>query len=89
MNKAAGDLHSDLFTTTQKSPERSGVMLQTVSSNQCCKCCYFVDVFSYTRHLLHFCPSWERPPSHVALSGVSVCFSSVNRVFFVVFLDEG
>ena len=44
------------------------IMLKTVSFNQCCKYCYFVDVFSYTLHLLHFCPSWERDPSHMALS---------------------
>ena len=28
----------------------------------------------YTWHLLHFCPSWERDPSHVALSEVSTFF---------------
>ena len=32
------------------------------------------DVMLYTWHLLHFCPSWERDPSHVALSEVSMFF---------------
>ena len=40
---------------------------ETVSFNQCCKYCYFAEVPSYTRHLLHFCPSREWDPSHVAL----------------------
>ena len=35
----------------------------------------------YTWHLLHFCPSWERDPSHVALSEVSTFFLPVKRVF--------
>ena len=35
----------------------------------------------YTWHLLHFCPSWERDPSHVALSEVSTYFYPVKRVF--------
>ena len=30
---------------------------------------------------LHFCPSWERDPSHVALSEVSTFFLPVKRVF--------
>ena len=30
-------------------------MLQTVSSNQCCKYCYFLDVYSYIQNLL-MCP---------------------------------
>ena len=29
---------------------------------------------NYTWHLLHFCPSWERDPSHVVLSEVSTFF---------------
>ena len=37
-------------------------------------CCYFVDVFSYMLHLFHFCPPWERDPSHVALCEVSLLF---------------
>ena len=32
------------------------------------------DIFLYTWHLLHFCPSWERDPSHVALSEGSTFF---------------
>ena len=33
--------------------------------------------YTYTRHLLHFGPDWERDPSHVALPEVST-FSAVN-----------
>ena len=33
-----------------------------------CKYCYFVLTCCYTWHLQDFCPSWERVPSHVALS---------------------
>ena len=35
---------------------------------------YLADVLLYTWHLFHFCPSWERDPSHVALSEVSTFF---------------
>ena len=41
----------------------------------------FDNVLLYTWHLLHFCPSWERDPSHVALSEVSTFFLPVKRVF--------
>ena len=34
-----------------------------------------VVLFCNTWHLLHFCPSWERDPSHVALSEVSTLLS--------------
>ena len=50
------------------------IMLQTVSSNQCCIYSYCVDVLHYAWHLLHFCPSWEKDPSHVALSEVPMFF---------------
>ena len=51
------------------------IMLQNVYSN------HLSDVLHYTWHLLHFCPSWERDPSHVALSEVSTFFLPVKRVF--------
>ena len=60
------------------------IMLKTVSSNQCCKYSNFVDVISYMQQLLHFCPSWERHPSHVALSEVSTCFPLI--IVTLVFL---
>ena len=46
-------------------------------SNLCWKYGYSVDVFSFTQHLLHFCRSWERDPSQVALSEVSMFFGVV------------
>ena len=45
----------------------------------------FDNVLIYTWHLLHLCPSWERDPSHVALSEVSTFFLPVKRVFFCSF----
>ena len=46
-----------------------------------CKKLNFDNVLIYTWHLLHFCPSWERDPSHVALSEVSTFFLPVKRFF--------
>ena len=42
---------------------------------------FILIMFSYTWHLLHFCPSWERDPSHVALSEVSTFFLPVKGFF--------
>ena len=50
-----------------------------------CKKLNFDNVLIYTWHLLHFCPSWERDPSHVALSEVSTFFLPVKRFFFCSF----
>ena len=50
-----------------------------------CKKLNFDNVLIYTWHLLHFCPSWERDPSHVALSEVSTFFLPVKRFFFSSF----
>ena len=33
-----------------------------------------MNMYIYTRHLLHVCPSWERDPSSVALLNVSSIF---------------
>ena len=38
----------------------------------------------YSRHLLHFCPSWERDPSHVALSEVFMFFCPFKKGFLLV-----
>ena len=45
-------------------------------------------VLHYTWHLLHYCQSWERDPSHVALTEVST-FSPVKFLFFFLTLVKG
>ena len=67
-------LRYSTITDNNPSIHWPSVMLQSVYSNQCCKYPYLADVLLYTGHLLHFCPSWERDPSHVVLSEVSTFF---------------
>ena len=65
-------LRYSTITDNNPSIHWPSVMLQTVYSNQFCKYPYLSDVLHYTWHLLYFCPSWERDPSHVVFLG---CFS--------------
>ena len=56
-------MYNDTITDNNPSIHLPSIMLQIVSSNQCCKYPYFSDVLHYTWHRLQFCPSWERDPS--------------------------
>ena len=71
------------FTIADNNPSIHwpSILLQSVYSNQCYKYPYLSDVLHYTWHLLHFCPSWERDPSHVALWGFYVLFTLLKGFF--------
>ena len=66
----------------------SPFILKTVFSLECCKYHYFVDVLCHRRHILHFCPSWERNPSHGILLEVFT-FISLLTCFFFFFWGGG
>ena len=61
-------LRYSTITNNNPSIHWPSVMRKRVYSNQCCKYPCLDNVLLYTWNLLHFCPSWERDPSHVALS---------------------
>ena len=58
-------LRYSTITDNNPSIHWPSVILQNVHPYQCCYNLYLDDVLLYTWHLLHFCPSWERDPSHV------------------------
>ena len=74
-------LRYSIITDNNLSTHWPSVMLQSVYYNQCRKYPYLSDVLLYTWHLLHFCPSWERDPSHVALWGFYFLFTLLKGFF--------
>ena len=74
-------LRYSTITDNNPSIHLPSIMIHRVYSNQCCKYPHLSDVLFYRWHLLHYCPSWERDPSHVALSEVSTFFLPVKRFF--------
>ena len=71
------DLRISFFVYIFSTLTHLSIILKTVYFKQCCKYCYFAFVVSYTWHLLHFCPSLQRDPSQVALSGLLFLFLQI------------